>query len=133
MYEDLEDIVINKPIEQATFLDFCQGTPRQLSLKEMKEASLEDLKSNLGDDAQWVYDALRISKEGYMRIRRQWPSLGEPHEGWTYVFAAGLPLHIDRLGEWYHTSNIEKIDWEGKTFVTKNSVYSFEFIEKNRI
>jgi hypothetical protein len=25
MYEDLEDIVINKPIKEATFLDFCQG------------------------------------------------------------------------------------------------------------
>ena len=128
MYEDLEEIIINKPIEEASFLDFCQGPPSQRSLKEMKEASLEELQSRIGEDAQWVYEALQNCKEGYMRIRRQWPSLGEPHEGWTYVFAAGLPLHIDRPDEWYHTSNIEKIDWQGKTFVTLNSVYSFEFL-----
>ncbi len=131
MYEDLEEIIIDKPIEEASFLDLCQGTPRQRSLKVMKEASLEELQSQIGEDARWVYKALQNRKEGYMRIRRQWPSLGEPHEGWTFVFAAGLPLFIDRPDEWYHTSNIEKIDWAGKTFVTLNSVYSFEFIDKD--
>ena len=129
MYEALDEIILNKPLEEATFLDFCQGTPRQRSLKEMKDASLESLQSQIGDDADWVYAALRNCKVGYMRIRRQWPSLGEPHEGWTYVFVAGLPLFIDRPDEWYHTSNIEKIDWDGHTFVTLNSVYTFEFIE----
>ena len=131
MYEDLEEIIINKPIEEATFLDFCQGTPRQRSLKEMKEASLDELKSQIGEDAEWVYKSIQGSKEGYMRIRRQWPSLGKPHEGWTYIFAAGFPLFLDRPDKWYHTSNIEKIDWDGHTFVTMNSVYTFEFIDKH--
>ena len=132
MYEDLDEIILNKPIEEATFLDFCKGTPRQRSLKEMKEASLEVLKERIGNDelAEMAFAALKDCKEGYMRIRRQWPSLDEPHEGWTYVFAAGLPLSIDSLGEWYRTSNIQKIDWEGHTFVTRNSVYTFEFINK---
>ena len=130
MFDELDVIILNKPITEATFLDFCKGTPRQRSLKAMKEASVEELKAQLGADAQWVYDALRSCKEGYMRVRRQWPSLGEPHEGWTYVFAAALPLHIDLPDEWYYTTNIKTIDWEGKTFVTLNSVYSFEFLNK---
>ena len=133
--EVFDEIILNKPIEKATFLDFCQGTPRQRSLKEMKEAPLEVLKGRIGNDelAETVYNALKECREGYMRIRRQWPSLGEPHEGWTYVFAAGLPLHIDRPDEWYSTSNIEKIDCGGHTFVTRNSIYSFEFISPEEI
>lgn len=130
MYEELDEIILYKPLEDATFLDFCKGTPRQRSLKKMREASLEQLKERTGDDelAEMAYNAIKNCKEGYMRIRRQWPSLGEPHEGWTYIFAAGLPLFLDRPDEWFHTSNIEKIDWDGHTFVTLNSVYTFEFI-----
>lgn len=135
MYEDLEEIIISKPVEEATFLDFCQGIPRQRYLKEMKDAPLEVLKDRIGDVelAEMVFNALKECKEGYMRIRCQWPSLGEPHEGWTYVFAAGLPLHIDRPDEWYSTSNIGKIDWSGRTFVTRNSIYSFEFVSPGEI
>ena len=130
MFDELDEIILNKPLEEATFLDFCQGTPRQRSLKAMKEASLYELKANIGDDALWVYEALQNSKKGYMRIRRQWPSRGEPHEGWTYIFAAGLPLFLDRPDEWYHTSNIKKIDRDGRTFETLHSIYSFEFLRK---
>lgn len=135
MYEDLEEIIISKPVEDATFLDFCQGIPRQRYLKEMKDAPLEVVKERIGDVelAEMVFNALKECKEGYMRIRRQWPSLGEPHEGWTYVFAVGLPLHIDCPDEWYSTSNIEKIDWSGHTFVTRNSIYSFEFVSPEEI
>lgn len=135
MNEVFDEIILNKPIEDAAFLDFCQGTSRQRSLKEMKEAPLKVLKERIGNDelAEMVFAALKDCREGYMRIRRQWPSLGEPHEGWTYVFAAGLPLHIDRPDEWYSTSNIEKIDYDGRTFVTRNSIYSFEFISPEEI
>ena len=131
MYEELDEIVLNKPIEEATYLDFCKGAPRQRSLKEMKEASLAELKGRIGDDklAEMAFCAMKECVEGYMRIQRQWPSLGEPHEGWTYIFAAGLPLFIDRPDEYFHTSNIEKIDWEGHTFTTRNSIYTFEFID----
>lgn len=123
------DIILEKPITEASYLDWCKGVSRQRTLKKMREASLEELKVRLGDDklADIVFEALKGCKEGYMRIQRQWPSLGEKREGWTYVFAAAMPLHIDSTDEWYSTSIIEKIDWEGQTFVTRNSVYSFEF------
>lgn len=124
------DIILEKPISEASYLDWCKGVARQRSLKKMRAESLEELKARTGDAklAERVFNALKNCQEGYLRIQRQWPSLGEPHEGWTYVFVESLPLHIDRPEEWYSTSNIEKIDWEGKTFVTKNSVYSFNFI-----
>ena len=125
------DIILEKPITEASYLDWCKGVARQRSLKKMREASLEELKVRLGDDklAERIFEAFIDCKEGYMRIQRQWPSLGEKREGWTYIFAAGLPLHIDSPDEWYSTSNIEKIDWAGHTFATLNSVYSFEFFD----
>lgn len=134
MYEELEDIILNKPIEEATFLDFCKGTLKQRELKKLKGASLDELKKITGDDdlAGGVFMAFRNSREGYMRIRRVKPSAGEPHEGWTYAFAAGLPLHIDRPDNWYHTSNIRKIEWKKKTFTTLNSTYSFEFLDMDK-
>lgn len=127
---EIPDIILEKSITEASYLDWCKGVARQRTLKKMREASLEELKVRLGDDklADIVFEALKNCKEGYMRIQRQWPSLGEKREGWTYVFAAGMPLHIDSTDEWYSTSIIEKIDWEGHSFTTLNSVYSFEFL-----
>lgn len=112
-----------------SYLEKCKELPRQLTLKKMRESSLEELKERIADAqlAEKVFEILKGCKEGYLRIQRQWPSLGEKKEGWTYVFAAGFPLHIDNAESWYSTSNIEKIDWEGRTFTTRNSVYSFEF------
>ena len=128
---EIPDIILEKSITEASYLDWCKGVARQRTLKKMREASLEELKVRLGDDklADIVFEALKNCKEGYMRIQRQWPSLDKPHEGWTYVFAAGFPLHIDNPECWYSTSYIEKIDWEGQTFVTLNSVYTFEFFD----
>lgn len=125
------DIILEKPITEASYLDWCKGVARQRSLKKIREASLEELQAKLGDDklAVKIFEALKNCREGYMRIQKQWPSLGEKHEGWTYVFAAGMPLHIDSTDEWYTTSNIEKINWDGHTFTTLNSVYSFEFFD----
>lgn len=125
------DINLEKPITEASYLDWRKGVARQRTLKKMREASLEELKLRLGDDklADIVFEALKGCKEGYMRIQRQWPSLGEKREGWTYVFTAGMPLHIDSTDKWYSTSIIEKIDWDGHTFTTLNSVYSFEFFD----
>lgn len=130
MSDSCETIILDKPIEESSILDWCKGTSRQRLLKELRISSLEKLKEMIDSDelAEAIFEALKNCQEGYLRIQRQWPSLGEPHEGWTYVFVESLPLHIDRPEEWYSTSNIEKIDWEGKTFVTKNSVYSFKFI-----
>lgn len=131
----MDEIEFDNPLKDVTLLDLCQQTSTQRSLKELKESSLEELKARIGDDelAEMVYKAVQNCSEGYMRIRKQWPSLGEPYEGWTYIFAAGMPLCIDRPDSWYHTSNIEKIDWEGKTFTTLNSIYSFEFLDPNLI
>jgi len=97
----------------------------------MKEASLEEMLDKIPDEslARMAYEAVQECREGYMRIRRQYPSLGEPQDGWTYIFAEKLPLFLDRPDAWYHTSNIQKIDWQLRTFTTLNSVYSFEFIE----
>ena len=124
------DIILDKPINESSYLDYCKGVKRQRSLKEMREASLEELKARLGDEqiAERIFEAFKVCKEGYLRIQKQCPSLGEKHEGWTYIFVVGMPLHIDSPDEWYSTSNVEKIDWEGHTFVTLNSVYSFEFL-----
>lgn len=40
MYEEIDETILNKPLEEATFLDFCKGTPPQRSLKEMKEVEV---------------------------------------------------------------------------------------------
>lgn len=131
MYEGFVDFKLDVPIEDATFLDLCKAAPKQRSLKEMKEASLELLKQNTGNDelAEMAFKAMRDCKEGYMRICRLRPSKGEPEDGWTYIFAAGLPLFLDRPDRWYQTSNIQTINWENHTFTTLNSTYSFEFLD----
>ncbi len=114
------------------YLQICQSTERQQQLKAMKEASLDELKNLIGDDAtaMLVFESLRDAKEGYIRIVRQFPYQDAPIEGWTYVFTERLPLHLDNPHDWYSTSNIEHIDWDGGTFTTRNSVYTFEFLDK---
>jgi len=136
MYKDEEKIVIlDKPLEDATILDYCKGTSRQRQLKTLREMPLEEMKEQLNDDelAEMIFNAVNNCKEGYMRIQRQSPSPDKENEGWTYIFAEGLPLHLDRPDTWYSTSNILKIDWEGKTFTTLNSVYSFSFVDEKEI
>ena len=136
MYVDEEKIVIiDKPLEDATILDYCKGASRQRKLKMFREMPLEKLKERINDDefAEMIFNAMKNCKEGYMRIQRMSPSLDKEHEGWTYIFAEGLPLHLDRPDSWYSTTNIQKIDWEGKTFTTLNSVYSFSFVDEKEI
>ena len=60
------DIILEKPITEASYLDWCKGVARQRSLKKMREASLEELKVRLGDDklADIVFEALQGCKEG---------------------------------------------------------------------
>ena len=110
------------------YIELCKSLPRQKQLKAMKEASLEELKAKLKDDemAEKVFVALQRSNEGYMIIRREKPEDGETQQGWTYVFAEGLPLHLDTPEAWYSTSNIVWINWDALMFGTQNSVYSFE-------
>lgn len=113
------------------YIDLCKAIPRQRQLKTLRESSLEELKNKLGDDktAEQVYKSLQKSISGYLIIQREKPASEDTHEGWTYVFAVGLPLHLDRPEDWYSTSNIAWIDWDKRRFGTKNSLYSFEMVE----
>jgi len=111
------------------YIDLCKAVKRQRQLKELKEETLETLQKLVGDEetAKRIYNYLQNCKEGYMKIRRIRPSRGEEHEGWTFVFAEGLPLHLDTPLTWYSTSNIVKIDWKQHVFTTQNSEYFFKF------
>ena len=107
-----------------------QNIERQKQLLKIKNSSLEELVRVLGseEDAKQMYDALRKSREGYMRIQKISPSLGRTEEGWTYVFTEGLGLILDTEDRWYNTSIVLSIDFEKGEFTTQNSVYRFEFI-----
>ena len=114
------------------YIDLCKAIPLQQQLKTIKESSLEELKNKLGDDetAEQVYKSLQESFSGYLKIQREKPASEETHEGWTYIFVEGLPLHLDRPEDWYSTSNIVWINWDALMFGTKNSIYSFEVVEE---
>lgn len=109
------------------YVEQCRLVPRQQQLKELKDSSLETLIEKFGDEgaARPVFEALRASRQGYVRIRRVLPSRGPEESGWTYALAEGLPLHLDTPESWYSTSNVVSIDWETGTFRTRNSVYTF--------
>ncbi len=113
------------------YIKICQSVARQQRIKKMKEMSLDELEPIVGDAAlaQQVFKAFGKAKEGYLRIQKLFPNIDEPKQGWTYCFAAGLPLHLDSIAYWYSTSNIKRIDWVSRVFETLNSVYSFEFFE----
>ena len=114
-----------------TYIEICQSIERQQRIKKMKELPLEELKSLVGDAAmaEQIFESFLEAKEGYMRIQKLFPNMDEPKQGWTYCFAAGLPLHLDSMSYWYSTSNIKSIDWDSRVFETLNSKYSFEFLQ----
>ena len=111
-------------------IKYLQNIERQRQLLKLRNSSLEELVRGLGseEDAKQMYDALRKSREGYMRIQKISPSLGRTEEGWTYVFTEGLGLILDTEDRWYNTSIVLSIDFEKCEFTTQNSVYRFEFI-----
>ena len=112
-------------------IKYLQNIERQRLLLKIKNSSLDELVQGLGSetDAKKMYEALRKSREGYMRIRKISPSIGRSEEGWTYVFAEGLGLFLDTEDRWYHTSVVLSIDFEKGEFTTQNSIYRFEFID----
>lgn len=65
MYTPLDTIILDKPIEEATYLDWCKGTPRQRLLKEMKDAPREVVKARTGELAEMAFEAMKTCKEGY--------------------------------------------------------------------
>lgn len=117
--------------KQLGYIEFCKRFERQQQIRSYKGMTLEELTKVVGnaDDAKTFYDALKSSREGYFRIRKIKPSLGDEKEGWSYAFAENMPLHIDNPERWYSTSNVTKINWDEGTFETMNSVYSFEMVK----
>lgn len=131
MKNNNEEVIIHVPWDphNELFLSLCKSAPNQLMLQELKGKTAEQLKLDYRkDNPYYYYERFAESKEGYMRIVKQYPSLGKPHEGWTFAFVEGLSLFIDNPEEWYYTSIVKKINWKGHTFETMNSIYSFEFL-----
>ena len=112
-------------------IKYLQNIERQKQLLKIKNSSLEELVRGLGseEEAKRMYNALRKSREGYMRIQKISPSLDRPEEGWTYVFTEELGLFLDTEDRWYHTSVVLSIDFEKGEFTTQNSIYRFKFIK----
>ena len=59
-------------------IKFLQNIGRQRQLLKIKNSSLDELAQSLGSetDAKKMYEALRKSHEGYMRIQKVSPSMG---------------------------------------------------------
>ena len=80
-----------------------------------------------------LYDKFQDSKVGYVKVHKisDNPGIekGKLYEGVTGAFGEGFALWLSNPWEWFHTSVIESIDWENKTFKTMNSTYAFDFEE----
>lgn len=86
-----------------------------------KEEFLEKVENN-----EELYNQIQNSKSGYITIEKD----HDIHRGYTAMFGEGLPCYLSSVSEWYITSNVQKIDWENKTFDTLNSTYKFKFQER---
>ena len=75
MIDNFDEIILSKPLLEATFLDWCKGTSRQRSLKEMKEASLELSAVRMTDSIYMSMErAFRHALRGScLSIRQSWP------------------------------------------------------------
>lgn len=77
------------------------------------------------------------AKKGYIKVTKiegdeTRYKLGATHEGQTNNFIEGTGVLMeDAHGNWFHTSVIQSIDWENKTFKTLNSTYKFDLNESN--
>ena len=80
-----------------------------------------------------LYEKFQNTKVGYVKVRKISDNPGieknKLYEGVTGAFGEGFAVWLSSPGNWFHTSVIESIDWENKTFRTLNSTYSFEFEE----
>lgn len=82
-----------------------------------------------------LWEILQNSKEGYITIEKissnaGYLRKGEIESGYTPAFGEGIACWIDNKDSYYHTSNIESINWEDNTFNTLNSKYKFKFDER---
>lgn len=101
-----------------------------MTIKELKEMSKEKFLS-LNGMSEELYNALQNSKEGWIKISRIGDGNGE--SGYTHAFGEGLSCRIDNVDRWYITSVIQSIDWKNHTFKTLNSVYNFEYKDRDQI
>lgn len=81
-----------------------------------------------------VYDDYKHSKLGYMTLKKisdnpGYLNSGQTETGWCFAFGEGLSCRIDDCNHYFYTSVVESIDWNNKTFKTKNSTYAFTLEE----
>lgn len=105
-------------------------------IKDARELTWEEFKElHCLDDSDYViYRALGEAKEGKITITKVsdnpgYLGSGQSEWGYTNTFAVGISLFIENNDRYYHTSIIESIDWENCVFKTKNSTYTFAFME----
>ena len=103
-------------------------------ITKAKNQSKEEFVEEYGNENLWLWECLQKAKSGNIVITKTssnfgYLSQGGTEHGYTPAFGVGLPCYIDRTDSYYYTSNIESINWEDKTFKTKNSTYKFEFNE----
>ena len=80
-----------------------------------------------------AYNKIQESKVGYIKVHKISDNPGieknKVYEGITACFGEGLAMWLSNETNWFHTSVIQSIDWNDKTFKTLNSTYAFEFEE----
>lgn len=101
-----------------------------IQISDLKKMSKEEFLT-LPNSSEELYNALRNSKEGWIKISRVGD--GEGESGYTYAFGEGISCKVSNIDRWYMTSVIQSIDWKNHTFKTLNSTYSFEFKDKDQI
>ena len=74
-----------------------------------------------------LYNALKNAKTGLIEI--SYLDNTNKHYGFTAAFGEGLACRMSNEDNWYTTTTIKSIDWDNKTFETRNSVYKFKFQE----
>ena len=110
------------------------------AIKEMGDSIEEFQKSTFYVDDEMKYeDFLKIknSKWGKIFIQKISENCGylrngEARDGFTPLFSEGFSCYVyldDPFENYYYTSTIDSIDWENRLFKTKNSTYSFSFVE----
>ena len=111
------------------YLDYLDSTTTSFMLLRFKPKK-EFVKLVGPED---LYDKFMKTKVGYIKTHKisDNPGIqkGKVYEGITSSFGEGFPVWITNPSKWFHTSIVESIDWENKTFKTNNSVYAFEFEE----
>lgn len=97
-----------------------------MTIKELKSLTKEEF-LKYPDATEDIYNALQNSKEGWIEIWKEDKSIHR--SGHTDAFGEEISCYLYRISSWYHTSIIQKINWEDRYFDTLNSRYYFNFKE----